>query len=69
MSASMAVDKPKAPKLDVEEYLTTALSATPPELHSFFESFRTLHSRKYVDTIDFEESQLTRDIDYGISLQ
>jgi len=42
----MAVDKPKAPKLDVEEYLTTAISATPAELHPFFESFRTLHSRK-----------------------
>ncbi|KAI0053498.1 hypothetical protein FA95DRAFT_1481942 [Auriscalpium vulgare] len=45
-SAPMSVDKPKPPKLDVEEYLTTAIAATPPELHPFFESFGTLHSRK-----------------------
>ncbi|KAH8114835.1 hypothetical protein DFH11DRAFT_1854667 [Phellopilus nigrolimitatus] len=43
-SSAMAVDKPA--KLDVEEYLTTALSASPQELHTFFESFRTLHERK-----------------------
>lgn len=64
----MAVDKPKAPKLDVEEYLTTALSATPAELHPFFESFRTLHSRKSADTIASEGSQLMERVDYGISL-
>ncbi|THH04133.1 hypothetical protein EW145_g5747 [Phellinidium pouzarii] len=40
----MAVDRP--PKLDVDEYLTTALSAAPQELHPFFEPFRTLHQRK-----------------------
>ncbi|KAI5119270.1 hypothetical protein M0805_007272 [Coniferiporia weirii] len=40
----MAVDKP--PKLNVDEYLTTALSVSPHELHPFFESFRTLHERK-----------------------
>ncbi|THH15863.1 hypothetical protein EW146_g4681 [Bondarzewia mesenterica] len=45
-STQMSVDKPKPPKLNVEEYLTTAISATPGELHSFFESFQTLHSRK-----------------------
>ncbi|KAI0321151.1 hypothetical protein OF83DRAFT_1100886 [Amylostereum chailletii] len=38
--------KPKPPKLDVDEYLTTAISATPGELHPFFESFQTLHTRK-----------------------
>ncbi|KAI0060076.1 hypothetical protein BV25DRAFT_1807834 [Artomyces pyxidatus] len=42
----MSVDKPKPPKLDVEEYLTTAISATPTDLHPFFEAFQTLHSRK-----------------------
>ena len=46
MTSSMAIDKSKAQKLDVDEYLTTAISATPQELHPFFESFRTLHSRK-----------------------
>jgi hypothetical protein len=38
----------KQPKLDVEEYLTAALSSTPPELHAFFQSFLELHSRKCV---------------------
>ncbi|GBE87060.1 Probable 26S proteasome regulatory subunit [Sparassis crispa] len=33
-------------RIDVDEYMTMALAATPPELHPFFESFRTLHSRK-----------------------
>ena len=47
-SAQMSVDKPKPPKLNVDEYLTTALAATPAELHPFFESFRTLHERKCV---------------------
>ncbi|ETW79696.1 hypothetical protein HETIRDRAFT_322407 [Heterobasidion irregulare TC 32-1] len=42
----MSVDRPKPPKLNVDEYLTTALVATPAELHPFFESFRTLHERK-----------------------
>ncbi|KZT19576.1 hypothetical protein NEOLEDRAFT_942548 [Neolentinus lepideus HHB14362 ss-1] len=46
MSTSMVVDSVR-PKLDVDEYLTTALSATPQELHPFFESFKSLHSRKY----------------------
>ena len=48
MSAPMSVDKPKAPKLDVDEFLTLAISETPQELHTFFESFRSLYSRKYV---------------------
>ncbi|KAA1466869.1 hypothetical protein DENSPDRAFT_831776 [Dentipellis sp. KUC8613] len=42
----MAVDKPRQPKLNVEEYLTTALSATPAELHPFFQAFQDLHSRR-----------------------
>ena len=44
----MAIDKPE--KLDVETYLTTALSATPQELHPFFEAFQSLHQRKYAYT-------------------
>lgn len=62
----MAVDKPQAPKLNVEEYLTTALSATPAELHPFFESFQDLHSRKYVafKAITFVSNMAT---DYGIN--
>ncbi|TFY77377.1 hypothetical protein EWM64_g6637 [Hericium alpestre] len=34
------------PRIDVDEYLTTALSATPPELHPYFQAFQELHSRK-----------------------
>ena len=48
MATEMAVDRPAAPKLDVDEYLTSALSATPAELHPFFSAFKDLHSRKYV---------------------
>ena len=48
MATSMSVDKPKAPKLDVDQYLTTALSSTPQELHPFFEAFNNLYNRKYV---------------------
>lgn len=46
MALNMAVDKPTGPKLDVDEYLTTALSATPAELHPFFTSFQELYTRK-----------------------
>ena len=62
----MAVDKPQVPKLNVEEYLTTALSATPAELHPFFESFQDLHSRKYVASkVDPFVSNIVTD--YGIN--
>lgn len=37
-------------KIDVDEFLTLAISETPQELHAFFESFRSLYSRKYVCT-------------------
>jgi len=46
MSAQMAVDAPKPPKLDLDEFISTAISATPLQLHPYFESFRTLHTRK-----------------------
>ena len=49
MTTPMAVDKAKAPKIDIDEFLTLAISETPTELHAFFESFRTLYSRKYVN--------------------
>lgn len=39
----MAVDKPK---LDVDAYLTEALSLAPQELQPYFESFRSLYQRK-----------------------
>ncbi len=48
MATPMATEKTPVPKLDVEEYLTTALSATPQELHPFFIAFQDLHSRKCV---------------------
>ncbi|KAH9916410.1 uncharacterized protein BXZ73DRAFT_105848 [Epithele typhae] len=37
MSAPMAVDKAKGPKLDIDEFLTLAISETPQELHLFFD--------------------------------
>lgn len=46
MAAPMSVDK--TPKIDVDEFLTLAISETPQELHAFFESFRSLYSRKCV---------------------
>ncbi|KAE9392748.1 hypothetical protein BT96DRAFT_830219 [Gymnopus androsaceus JB14] len=39
----MAVDHPK---LVLDDFIATALSSTPQDLHPFFESFRTLHTRK-----------------------
>jgi 26S proteasome regulatory subunit N9 len=47
-TSSMAVDATsKPPKLDLDEFTSTALSATPVELHTYFDSFRFLHQRKY----------------------
>ncbi|KAF8587736.1 hypothetical protein K439DRAFT_1407285 [Ramaria rubella] len=43
-STQMQVDKPL--KLDVDAYLSTILSTAPVELHTYLESFRTLHQRK-----------------------
>ncbi|KAI0270670.1 hypothetical protein BC834DRAFT_1011448 [Gloeopeniophorella convolvens] len=45
-SAQSTSERPKPPKLNVEEYLTTAVSATPADLHPYFEAFQDLHSRK-----------------------
>ena len=46
MTTPMTVDK--TPKLDVDEFLALAISETPQELHPYFETFRSLYSRKYV---------------------
>ncbi|KAJ8690842.1 26S proteasome regulatory subunit [Pleurotus ostreatus] len=45
-TAAMAIDSPAAPKLDLDSFIGTALSSTPAELHPFFESFRSLYTRK-----------------------
>ncbi|PPQ75925.1 hypothetical protein CVT26_006377 [Gymnopilus dilepis] len=37
---------PTPPKLVLDEFISTALSATPQELHPFFEDFRSLYTRK-----------------------
>ncbi|KAF8731585.1 hypothetical protein AX14_004657 [Amanita brunnescens Koide BX004] len=42
----MSTDASKPPKLVLDEFINTALAATPPELHPYFESFRTLYTRK-----------------------
>ncbi|KAF8902866.1 proteasome 26S subunit [Mucidula mucida] len=44
-SSSMDIDAP-APKFVLDEFIAAALSGTPAELHPFFESFRTLYTRK-----------------------
>lgn len=49
-SAQSSSDRPRPPKLDVEEYLTTAISSTPSDLHPFFEAFQNLYSRKCART-------------------
>lgn len=68
MSSTMAVDKPKAPKIDIDEYLTLALSGTPADLHPYFESFRNLYSRKCVAVPDTRvQAADIHHIDYGIS--
>ncbi|KAH7911865.1 hypothetical protein BJ138DRAFT_1149655 [Hygrophoropsis aurantiaca] len=47
MSTSMPVDTPKPPpKLELDEFIATALSSTPADLHPFFESFSKLYTRK-----------------------
>ncbi|KAJ7579663.1 hypothetical protein C8J56DRAFT_280613 [Mycena floridula] len=46
MASAMSVDAPSHPKLVLDEFIAEALSGTPPELHRFFESFRTMHTRK-----------------------
>lgn len=53
MASSMAVDPPtqtlpKPPKLVLDEFIGTALSVTPVELHHYFEQFQKLYARKYV---------------------
>jgi 26S proteasome regulatory subunit N9 len=43
---SVPVELPKPPKLDLDEFIASALSATPSELHPFFQSFSDLYTRK-----------------------
>jgi 26S proteasome regulatory subunit N9 len=44
----MAVDPPKPFKLNLDDFIATALSATPSELHPFFDNFRVLYNKKSV---------------------
>ncbi|KAF7295172.1 Saccharopine dehydrogenase [Mycena indigotica] len=45
MSSAMSVD-PKPYKLNLDEFIATATSATPSELHPFFDDFRVLYNKK-----------------------
>jgi len=63
-SSSMPVELPKPPKLDLDEFIATALSATPAKLHPFFKSFSKLHTRKY-DAHHTVYALLIEHIDYG----
>ncbi|KAL9710712.1 26S proteasome regulatory subunit [Leucoagaricus gongylophorus] len=44
MAATTTTTQP--PKLVLDEFIALALSNTPPELHLYFESFRTLYTKK-----------------------
>ncbi|KAJ7074388.1 hypothetical protein C8F01DRAFT_1100341 [Mycena amicta] len=44
-STSMSVD-PKPYKLNLDEFIATANSTTPQELHPFFDNFRVLYNKK-----------------------
>jgi hypothetical protein len=65
----MAVDPPKPPpfKLDLDNFIATALSATPQEIHPFFESFRSLYNKKSVQSSNFLQGFLILFAGYGIS--
>jgi 26S proteasome regulatory subunit N9 len=38
----------KPPRFVLDEFIALALSNTPQELHPYFESFRSLYTKKYV---------------------
>ncbi|KAJ6618236.1 hypothetical protein B0H10DRAFT_2164166 [Mycena sp. CBHHK59/15] len=42
----MSVDPPKLYKLNLDDFIATALSATPQELHPLFDDFRDLYNKK-----------------------
>ncbi|KAG6894082.1 hypothetical protein C0993_012394, partial [Termitomyces sp. T159_Od127] len=42
----MAIDASNPPKPVLDDFIASALSGTPPALHPYFESFRSLHTRK-----------------------
>ncbi|KAI5993264.1 hypothetical protein EDD15DRAFT_2267270 [Pisolithus albus] len=47
MPPAQSVDYTQAPpRLVLDEFITKALTSTPPELHPFFEAFGTLYTRK-----------------------
>jgi len=57
----MSVD----PKLDIDQFTIAAVNSTPPDLHPFFDSFRTLYKRKLwhqltVKLFEFFEHPLSR---------
>lgn len=62
---------PTPPKLVLDDFIATALSATPRELHPYFESFKSLYTRKWVflETEIGDELMLINhfSIDCGIS--
>jgi len=61
---------PNPPKFVLEDFIATAQSATPPELHPFFESFKSLYTRKWVSFHSFGRETtegFSNFLDYGIS--
>ena len=58
----MAVDPTKPYKLDLDQFIATAVSATPAELHPYFQSFQTLYNRKYVTEYKLKDCQGSQDL-------
>jgi hypothetical protein len=60
---------PQPPKLVLDDFIATALSATPPELHPFFDSFRSLYTRKcvFLSLFFFLKYYSNDKSDYGIN--
>jgi 26S proteasome regulatory subunit N9 len=47
MASSTTSQQPQAPpKLVLDEFISLALNNTPTELHPFFDSFKTLYTKK-----------------------
>jgi hypothetical protein len=62
------MSQPQPPKFVLDDFIGTALSGTPAELHPFFESFRSLYTRKCVSFILIYLINLSNgEPDYGIN--
>lgn len=58
------------PKLVLDEFISLAVTNTPSELHPFFESFKTLYTKKWVlcflEKLKFQRKKIMAPIDEEI---